>query len=96
MSGGGGIDLSAGAIMFTAAVITVEAMNCDPLTLVPSAPDISERCNQPRSTFGAMLLAVLSQFLTAFNTSVLLRYIIMGAMLIALLVVCNRKPAIRH
>ncbi|MDR1580402.1 MAG: ABC transporter permease [Synergistaceae bacterium] len=54
------------------------------------------RANYAGTVFGALLLTVLSQFLIAFNTSVALRYIIMGAMLIALLVAYHRKPAIRQ
>jgi ribose transport system permease protein len=54
------------------------------------------RANYPGTICGALLLTVLSQFLAAFNTSVALRYIIMGAMLIALLVAYNRKPKIRQ
>jgi ribose transport system permease protein len=54
------------------------------------------RANYPGTIFGALLLTVLSQFLAAFNTSVAVRYIIMGIMLIALLVAYNRKPQIRQ
>lgn len=45
---------------------------------------------------GTLLLIVLSQFLSAINTSVAMRDIIMGAMLILLLIAYNRKPAVRQ
>lgn len=45
---------------------------------------------------GTLLLIVLSQFLSAINTSVAMRDIIMGGMLILLLIAYNRKPAVRQ
>lgn len=45
---------------------------------------------------GTVLLIVLSQFLSAINTSVAMRDIIMGAMLILLLIAYNRKPTVRQ
>ena len=45
---------------------------------------------------GTLLLIVLSQFLSAINTSVAMRDIIMGGMLILLLIVYNRKPSVRQ
>ena len=45
---------------------------------------------------GTTLLIVLSQFLSAINTSVAMRDVIMGAMLILLLIAYNRKPAVRQ
>ena len=43
-----------------------------------------------------MLPIVLSQFLSAINTSVAMRDIIMGGMLILLLIAYNRKPSVRQ
>lgn len=48
------------------------------------------------TVFGAVLLTILSQFLSAFNTSIAVRNIIMGLMLIILLIAYNRKPKIRQ
>lgn len=45
---------------------------------------------------GTLLLIVLSQFLSAINTSVAMRDIIMGGMLILLLIAYNRKSAVRQ
>lgn len=45
---------------------------------------------------GALLLTVISQFLSAFNTSIAVRNIIMGLMLIVLLISYNRKPRVRQ
>jgi len=46
--------------------------------------------------FGAVLLTVLSQFLSSINTSPAMRDIIMGIMLIVLLIAYNRKPEVRQ
>jgi ribose transport system permease protein len=54
------------------------------------------KANYAGTIFGALLLTVLSQFLSAFNTSVAVRYVIMGIMLIALLVAYNRRPQTRQ
>ncbi|MCL1855013.1 MAG: ABC transporter permease [Clostridia bacterium] len=45
---------------------------------------------------GALLLTTISQFLTAFSTSPAVRYIIMGAILVVLLIAYNRKPKVRQ
>lgn len=54
------------------------------------------KANYLGTVFGALLLTVLSQFLSSINTSVAMRNIIMGLMLIMLLIAYNRKPAIRQ
>ena len=48
------------------------------------------------TVFGALLLTVLSNFLTAINTSPAVRDIIMGAILIVLLAAYNRKESLRQ
>lgn len=45
---------------------------------------------------GTIMLMTLSLFLSTINTDVPIRNIIMGAMLIALLIIYNRKPGIRQ
>ena len=54
------------------------------------------KANYAGTVCGALLLAFISQFLTAFSTTTAVRYIIMGAILIALLTVYNRKPKSRQ
>ena len=54
------------------------------------------KANYLGTVFGALLLTVLSQFLSSINTSVAMRNIIMGLMLIMLLIAYNRKPRIRQ
>jgi ribose transport system permease protein len=45
---------------------------------------------------GTIMLITLSLFLSTINTAVPIRNIIMGAMLIVLLIIYNRKPAVRQ
>lgn len=45
---------------------------------------------------GTIMLITLSLFLSSINTAVPIRNVIMGAMLILLLIIYNRKPAIRQ
>lgn len=45
---------------------------------------------------GTMMLITLSLFLSTINTAVPIRNIIMGAMLIVLLIIYNRRPAVRQ
>ncbi len=45
---------------------------------------------------GTIMLVVLSLFLATINTAVPIRNIIMGAMLIVLLIIYNRKPTVRQ
>ena len=52
--------------------------------------------NYAGTVTGTLLLIVLSQFLSAINTSVAMRDIIMGAMLILLLIAYNRRPSVRQ
>ncbi|GAP39895.1 ABC transporter permease [Flexilinea flocculi] len=54
------------------------------------------KANYLGTVFGALLLTVLSQFLSSINTSVAMRNVIMGVMLIILLIAYNRKPAVRQ
>ena len=54
------------------------------------------KANYAGTVCGALLLIVIRQFLSAFNTSVAVRSIINGAILIVLLVAYNRKPRVRQ